>query len=471
MRIFKPLLLLIIFTFGTISAIQAQTLLFKESFESGATGWTVSNTCNYNWMISSNKYTDGVKSAIYSSSYEYSGCTADLFSPLINLSNPSPSDSLIMYFDFERSYGNYSDRIELQMVDENKIPLSTPATVYRYYLGQPAPTNTGFIRYIWKVSIGELGTRTNHKYNVRIRGISGRGYDMFLDNIELFYKKTKSIAVTAPNGGEVLNAGSTYNIKWTSNGISNVNIDFSVNGGVNWNSITTNYDATSQNFNWIVPAAISKTCKVRVTDAADNRVMDESNNYFEISEGKTLTLISPNGGESITAGSTYNIKWDAQNINTINIDFSVNGGVNWTSITTNADATQKNYNWIVPNTPSLTCKIKVTDASDANRVDESNAYFSIAQTSGITDVPENNTFRLFPNPSTGLVTFEFINQNPINSTISVRDVTCRVVFEQNILSNTKSLIIDLNKENLSEGVYFVEFKNSNKTISQKLILK
>lgn len=475
MKLFKPLLLLFILIFSANSAINAQTLLLQEGFETTVNGWTVSHLCSKDWMIASNKSSEGAKSAIYQSSYESSGCYADLFSPIITLTNASQSDSIYVYFDFERSsLGSfYDDRVEFQMVDNSqKNTLGTPAVLYRYYQNPPASSTTGFVKYIWKVAVKDLGTGSNIEFGLRIRGISDNGYDMYMDNIKIYHIKTKSITVTAPNGGEVINAGSTYNVKWTSTGVSTVNIDLSVNGGVNWNSITSNYNATTQNYNWIVPAAISKTCKVRVTDATNNLVLDESDNYFEIAEGKILALTAPNGGESIAAGSTYNIKWDAQNVANINIDFSVNGGVNYTSIITNADATQKNYNWIVPNTPSLTCKVKITDANDANRVDESNAYFTITQSSGILEpAAENNTFRLFPNPSTGIINFEFKAQNLINSTISVRDVTGRVVYTQNIPLNSKNLSIDLKESKLSKGVYFVEFRDSEKSVSQRLILQ
>jgi hypothetical protein len=479
MKFFRPLPLLIFLIFCANTTIKAQTSLNKESFETSppAPGWTVSNTCTYNWAISSNKASDGVKSAVYSSSAENSGCTADLYSPLLTLTNATQNDSILVEFDFERtSYGSfYNDRIELQLLDQNKKEVGTGALVYRYYQKPPASSVTGFVRYFWKGAAKDLGSGSNLQFQVRIRAVSDNGYDMYMDNVEISHIKkapAKTITVTAPNGGEVINAGSTYNVKWISTGISNVNIDFSVNGGVNWNSITTNYSATSQNYNWVVPAAISKTCKVRITDASDNNVLDESNNYFEIAEGKILTLTTPNGGESISSGSTYNIKWDAQNVSNINIDFSVNGGVNWTSIVTNADATQKNYNWIVPPTPSLTAKVKVTDVSDANRFDESNAYFTITQSSGILEPSaENNTFRFFPNPSTGIINFEFKSQNAINSTISVRDITGRVVYTQNIPVNSKNLSIDLKESKLSKGVFFVEFRDSEKAVSQKLILQ
>jgi Metallo-peptidase family M12B Reprolysin-like/Viral BACON domain/Kre9/KNH-like N-terminal Ig-like domain/Bacterial Ig domain len=188
-----------------------------------------------------------------------------------------------------------------------------------------------------------------------------------------------TITVTSPNGGETLEAATTSTINWTNTGsISNVDIEYSTNGGGSWTNIvssTTNDGA----YSWTVPNAVSSNCLIRITDAADAAILDSSNAAFSIVAAgtKTITVTSPNGGESLVVGTSSAINWTNTGIiNNVNIEYSINGGGSWTTIvssTTNNGA----YNWTVPNAVSSNCLIRVTDAADAAVFDTSNTVFSI----------------------------------------------------------------------------------------------
>ena len=60
----------------------------------------------------------------------------------------------------------------------------------------------------------------------------------FFVNIN-FFIYSQSITVTSPNGGEIWAYNSNHNITWNSSGVSSVNIQYSVNGGLNWITIQT----------------------------------------------------------------------------------------------------------------------------------------------------------------------------------------------------------------------------------------
>lgn len=95
-----------------------------------------------------------------------------------------------------------------------------------------------------------------------------------------------------------------------------------------------------------------------------------------------LIVLSPNGGEVWPVGSTQNITWNSTNVPDVKIELSTNNGTSWTTV---VDSTPSNgiYSWTVPNTPSNTCKVKVSDITNPLVYDESDSVFSIIQTAFI----------------------------------------------------------------------------------------
>ena len=90
----------------------------------------------------------------------------------------------------------------------------------------------------------------------------------------------------------------------------------------------------------------------------------------------SITVTSPNGGESWMATTSHDITWTSTGtIANVNIDYSTNSGGNWTSVAAGT-ANDGSYTWTVPNTPSTTCLVRVSDA-DGDPSDKSDAVFSI----------------------------------------------------------------------------------------------
>ena len=93
---------------------------------------------------------------------------------------------------------------------------------------------------------------------------------------------------------------------------------------------------------------------------------------------QSITVTSPNGGESWTVGTSQNITWTSAGthpVGNINIDYSIDSGTNWTSVVTGTpnDGT---YSWTIPNTPSTNCLVRVREIDDCP-TDTSNAVFTI----------------------------------------------------------------------------------------------
>jgi len=94
----------------------------------------------------------------------------------------------------------------------------------------------------------------------------------------------------------------------------------------------------------------------------------------------SITLISPNGGENITAGTTHIITWTSESITNVKIDYTTNNGINWINVAPSVPASSGNYSWLIPNTPSTNCKVVISDLTNALLKDESDSVFTISPT-------------------------------------------------------------------------------------------
>jgi hypothetical protein len=126
-----------------------------------------------------------------------------------------------------------------------------------------------------------------------------------------------TITVTSPNGGETWIAGiywQTQTITWSSTGNpgDNVKIELLKGGVVDHIIIaSTPNDGSWLGSGWIDAAqTLGSDYKIRITSTSDAAITDDSDGNFAIvAPPGTLTVDSPNGGESWAAGSTHTIRW------------------------------------------------------------------------------------------------------------------------------------------------------------------
>ncbi|HVP35687.1 MAG TPA: cohesin domain-containing protein [Terriglobales bacterium] len=189
---------------------------------------------------------------------------------------------------------------------------------------------------------------------------------------------TPTITVTSPNGGENWIVGSSHNITWTtSNYNANVKIEYSTNAGSTWSTVIASTSNTGT-YSWTIPNAPTTQARARVSDAATGTPTDMSDANFSISATPTITMTSPNGGENWCAGSSHNITWTyTGSITNVKLEYSTDNGSSWTTIlaSTPNDGSES---WLIPNTPSTTSLVRVSDASSGIPSDVSNATFTIA---------------------------------------------------------------------------------------------
>jgi hypothetical protein len=186
-----------------------------------------------------------------------------------------------------------------------------------------------------------------------------------------------AITVTAPNGGEVLQSGETYQIAWTqSSSVSRVNIDYSTDNGTSWTNIVSGAQLNGA-YDWTVPNNVfTDNALIRVADAnSGGAIYDVSDNVFKIG---SLKILTPNGGENWLSGTTHAITWQAaSNISNVKLEYYA-PLTGWVIVASSVAANTGSYNWIVPANYSDSVKVRITSVDDNTITDTSDAFFRIA---------------------------------------------------------------------------------------------
>ncbi|MBI5699363.1 IPT/TIG domain-containing protein [Candidatus Saganbacteria bacterium] len=117
--------------------------------------------------------------------------------------------------------------------------------------------------------------------------------------------------------------------------------------------------------------------------------------------GDSVTVNTPNGGETLDVGATYNITWTSSGITNARIRYSTDGGATWTVVIASTPAAAGTYAWTVPNTPTTQGRVEIADAADSTPIDTSNANFTIQTVTPATSVLIDDYEGTAVNPLTG----------------------------------------------------------------------
>ncbi|NMO19317.1 endonuclease [Pyxidicoccus fallax] len=98
-----------------------------------------------------------------------------------------------------------------------------------------------------------------------------------------------SVTVTAPNGGESWAGGGARTITWTSSGVTDVKVEYTLDGST-WSTVSASTAASAGSLAWTVPSSATSAARVRVSDASNATISDVSDGVF------TITTTTGGGG-------------------------------------------------------------------------------------------------------------------------------------------------------------------------------
>jgi len=196
-----------------------------------------------------------------------------------------------------------------------------------------------------------------------------------------------AVKLLSPNGGEVIPSGSSYTIQWQAPANAHhYTLKLSMDNGMTWSTIASNITGNSYDWNVPIPWNNKRKCFIKVIafNASNVKIgADSSDGPFTI---EVIKLNTPNGGETLTSGSTYNITWATNStkkpVSKVILSYTLDGGVTWKAIPA-ITGNPGTYSWTVPtvSTSKTKCKVKVVLKDSAGNTigsDVSDAFFTIS---------------------------------------------------------------------------------------------
>lgn len=186
--------------------------------------------------------------------------------------------------------------------------------------------------------------------------------------------------VIVPNGNVTWSSGTNRTISWRTINVDSIKLEFSLDYGDNWMLISESIPASSLSFNWTVPDIGFSELLIRATDVSSSLVYDVTDSVVSVVPG--LTILSPNGGELLSFGSLCDIRWvNSDDVSFITIDYSIDNGTSWIPLESSPYPTSWGvYGWVVPNTSSDNCLIRVKNNDNNAVLDVCDAFFTISDT-------------------------------------------------------------------------------------------
>ena len=187
------------------------------------------------------------------------------------------------------------------------------------------------------------------------------------------------------------------------------------------------------------------------------------------------------------AGPISNVEWEGLTTQTINwnkgttdiapvncsfvnIKLSIDGGLTFPITILANTPNDGSQDVTIPNNPTLEARIMV-EAADNLFYNVNGINFTITEATASLDESLLSNFKLYPNPTNGLVNIAFDINNGNDVDIQFFDLTGRAVKKYSFNNNTGRFSETVNTNQLASGIYLVKIKNGSKTTIKKLIVE
>ncbi len=230
---------------------------------------------------------------------------------------------------------------------------------------------------------------TDLRIMVLARDLQGlQGFDASDSNFAVTPLAPPLATLLAPAAGDTLTCGALTDIVWsmadTCSALDSTHVLVSQDGGGMWTPIGS-VAAPDTMLTWLITGSPTDSFQVRidVVNVEGNATSDTTDGFIVLEDGVPpgITLLSPNGGETLGTGNPAPIDWiatDDKGVTEVDLFYSMDGGGSWTPIVAATPDTPP-YPWVTPTTPGNQALIRAVarDAGGNAAADTSDSLFRI----------------------------------------------------------------------------------------------
>ncbi|HRP03054.1 MAG TPA: zinc-dependent metalloprotease [Candidatus Kapabacteria bacterium] len=322
----------------------------------------------------------------------------------------------------------FSTNNGVDWLKQNSTPISTNDSIFKLMLPK-IRTKTALIR---------IEDASNPTIN-----------DQSVMNFSINYQE---VAFISPRKNESYMQGEKITAKWEQAMNEDFTLEFTKDNGITWTEI-----APTAKYAYVSPIIDfeSDHCQFRLISKTNNTII--LSEVFKIGKPK-LKLIAPNGGERVGAKYWCFIRWESENINKIQFEYTINNGETWRKVVLGTyDALDSTFTWTVPTQYTDSAKVRIRTAVEPYEIlDESDSVFTIYDVpSNIDDnLPEYTNASLStiiqPNPA---IDYIVINDE-ITDSANIQIYNIKGIEILEVKLSNKGNRIDISK--LSSGIYFIK---------------
>ena len=277
-----------------------------------------------------------------------------------------------------------------------------------------------------------------------------------------------NLELITPNSMAMYKTGMPVIIEWESEDVGNLSISYKTSTKGEWILIEENVPV-DENYIWY-PEEIATLGKIQLKETAFPDAMEESQSSFVVYQ---LDLLTPVGGEELDGESEFDITWESGVITSIKIEYSTDNAHTWTMEDARVAADDANYSWVVPNVASDSCFVKISVSGLPGSESINLTPFKINKVVGIDSKIEssNSGLKISPNPVINTASI-MISPEEWQSglRIEIYDGGGILVLSESLDSNkNENQILNLNLQELQQGLYILKIVGEGKNLSQKFI--
>jgi hypothetical protein len=267
-------------------------------------------------------------------------------------------------------------------------------------------------------------------------------------------------------------AGSKDYIEWISSEPVDVYFEYSENGVSGWVKVTDVVNASLRKTEWTVRNSNTCNAVIRMVRNGSGEIIATST-PFRIGSG-SLALTAPTKGENLMPNSKTQIRWNSSGVSRFNLEYSINAGLEWTTIAKDVQASARTYTWTVPNVSSNNVIVRAVNNTNSCLVYSHTELFSIGTTDIEDELPiisGNTIASISPNPVSDVanILINLISEQTVS--ISIYDILGNKVLDitSGELLPAGQSNLSFNVADLSSGVYVVRMQAGSTVITKEFV--